>query len=186
MFTNLPDVMSKNLLLQSSFLLLVLLCTSCGKSEEDHRLNADALAKVIPILEAEGVTLLMYEDHRKVLGNGRGMFFESDSGKHPFTGDATPFDATATADFDRLWKQIAATQAEFYVVRRIKRGRGGKITQATFSWGGRGYKTAGADQDLYVYSPGYKLPNDMIDRGPYDLRHTRINDDWYYVLKEYD
>ena len=173
-------------LLRSFLLPLVLLCASCGKSDEDHQRNAGALAKVIPILEAEEVRLFMYEDRRKVLGYGRGMFFESDSGKHPFTGEATPFDATATADFDRIWKQIAATQAEFYLVRRIKRGRGGKITQATFSWGGRGYKTAGADQDLYVYSPGYKLPNDMIDRGAYDLRHTRINDDWYYILKEYD
>jgi hypothetical protein len=59
---NLPDAMPDRLLPQSFFVPLVLLIGSFGKSDDEHRRNADAFAKAIPLLESEDVTLLMNED----------------------------------------------------------------------------------------------------------------------------
>jgi hypothetical protein len=107
------EVMRGNQLLRHLLIPLILLSSGCKwksawKSTKENLENADALAKVIQILQAEKVTLLMYEDWCKVIKDDRGMFFKSSNVKYPFTGEASPFDATASNDFDRIWKQISA------------------------------------------------------------------------------
>jgi hypothetical protein len=39
------------------------------------------------------------------------------------------------------------------------------------------------DQHPYFYAPGDSLPEDQREGGMFELRHTRIDDDWQYLLK---
>jgi len=154
---------------------------SCGggkKTASDHSRDTAALGNLFPGFEAEQVTAFRYQDWCQVIGYNRGMFSHSTEGNrpHPATRNAAAFDPTATADLERIWKSIEASDTGVYLISDVKFDPSGRVVYGEFDC------SSGFVRQRYVFDPGYSLPADL----PNERWHTKVDSDWYYVLEDWN
>jgi hypothetical protein len=155
--------------------------SSCGKSEKtasDYVRDTTALETLFPLLEGDQVTAIRHQDWCQVIGYKRGVFVHSTDGErpHPATRDATDFDPTAKSDLERIWKRIEASGTGVYIISDVKFNASGRVIHGEFDCGGNFI------QQSYVFDPGYSLPTDLHNQ----RWHTKINNDWYFILEDWN
>lgn len=163
------------------FLAILLLLSGCGeetKSSTSYSKDTAALRTVFPVLESDQVAAFRYQDWCKVLEYSRGSFANTTQSTCTYiaSGSPTPFDSTAEADLERIWKKVKSTGAGVYVISNVHFDATGKLVRGKFDC------SSAFVRQSYVYEPGYTLPDDL----PNERWHVRVDSDWYYVQEDWN
>lgn len=148
------------------------------KSNRSHAEHTEALRKLFPVLEADRVTALRYQDWCKVISYSRGSFANTNESNciYVATDPPKPFDAQAEADLERLWQRVRSSKAGVFEISEIKFSTSGGLIHGRFDF------SSTFVRDHYVFSPGYTLPADV----PGERLHARIDADWYHIVEDWN
>lgn len=161
-------------------LLIALLLTSCNSKPSPSQ-QVDDVAKLpssFPIIER--LKLVEYGTGAQEIFHYRRGFLSKSGPSRTYRDAETlseksfpPFDAQAQADLAALEEAIAKTGVRVTRISGLKYDLKGKIVFAEFQL---------QPNLLYVFSPNYTtLPTSNRNSA-----YTRINDDWYFVVEDWN
>lgn len=153
-------------------------CGSGGRHDRSHASDAQALQKLFPTLEGDGVTAFRYQDWCKVISYKRGHFANTTEPSCIFMATATPnpFDEQAKTDLERIWNSVRSTRVGVFQIADLRYDPAHRLNYGVFDF------SSGFVRERYVFDPGYKLPEDE----PGERLHTRINDKWYHIREDWN
>jgi hypothetical protein len=163
-------------------LLIAVLLISCNSKPSPSQQVGDVakLPSSFPVIER--LQLVAYgTDAQEIFHYRRGGLSKSGSSRTYFDAETRtqksfpPFDAQAQADLTALEDAIAKTGVRITGISGLKYDSEGKIVFAEFH-------LSDFVRFHYVYSPNYK-PLPTSNR---DSKYTRINDDWYFVVEDWN
>jgi hypothetical protein len=153
------------------------LLTGCGipsPSAQQH--DVANLPKVFSQLETLKVEDYRNQDWCKNVAYRRGKFSNNlESGTcNLFNGTPKPMDAQAQQDFQAIARLMATTGVNIHFLS-AQYNSSNRLTEVEFH-------LATFCRCSYVYSPRYKLPEDMGD----EMKFTAINSSWYFVWEDWN
>jgi len=164
-----------------SLLGICMLMIGCGggaKSPSSFSRDTAAIEKLFPVLEADQVTALRYQDWCKVIRYQKGAYASSRQSTCAYLAGTDPkeFDSAAKADLERIWGDVKASKAGVILISEVRFDGSGRLVRAEFDC------SEGFVRQRYVYDPGYSLPSDI----PNERWHTAIDGDWYYIREDWN
>jgi hypothetical protein len=162
---------------------IALLLISCNSKPPPSQQVGDVakLPSSFPIIER--LKLVEYgTGAQEIFHYRRGFLSKSGSSRTYYDAETLtqkpfpPFDAQAQADLAALEDAIAKTGVRIARISGLKYDSKGKIAIAEF------HLLSDFAHFHYVYSPNYKT----LPTSTRDSTYTRINDDWYFVVEDWN
>jgi hypothetical protein len=164
-------------------LLIAFLLISCNSKPSPSQQVGDVakLLSSFPIIER--LQLVAYgTDAQEIFHYRRGFLSKSGSSRTYYDAETRtertfpPFDAQAQADLAALEDAIAKTGVRITRISGLKYDSKSKIAIAEF------HLRSDFSRFHYVYSPNYKT----LPTSNRNSKYTRINDDWYFVVEDWN
>jgi hypothetical protein len=143
--------------------------------------NADQLESVFATLEQLQVRGFRNQDWCQVIDYPRGSFsnlLDAENACNLFTGPATAFDGTASADYERVKKALGDSGVGTFIAWNIEYDDAGHITTAEFD------VTAGAfDRFSYLYDRDNTVSKEET---PDTIVTEQIDGHWWFMSEDWN